>query len=90
MSNWSNSEYSSCRDNSWFSYNNGWVDSNGAMWLLTLYPMSGEAIILNSFSNLSSTKQTSRYGVYPTLYLNSSVKIVGGTGSSTDPYILSM
>ena len=32
----------------------------------------------------------SKYGVFPALYLNSTVQITGGTGTSTDPYTLSV
>ena len=37
---------------------------------------------------VSYNSQSSNYNVYPSVYLKSNIKISGGTGSSSDPYLL--
>ena len=70
---------------------NNWMHSNSLMWW-TLSPCadSGGAYFVwfvyggGFFSGVASALSVS-----PTIYLKSDINIVGGTGTSTDPYILS-
>ncbi len=84
--NWNFSNYySDC-------YNNDWLyDSNATQWTLT--PNSYDSVGL--FYVLSSgfvANASAGYSAWarPSLYLKSSVSITGGTGTSTDPYTLSL
>ena len=77
-----------------------WIysDDNTTMWLIN--PMgenSGDsfcAAIVNggipSQGKVIQEVKNYSYFVVPTLYLNSLVKIIGGTGTSTDPYTLGL
>lgn len=59
------------------------------MWTLTSYAVSnraGDAFSIRSEGNANIDGVTSRYAVFPTLYLNSKVKVVSGNGSITVPY----
>ena len=77
----------SCGNTSWMSNNTEW-------WTLT--PYSTElakydgvyAVTIEGALNNYPFVSTSKYGVRPTLYLNSSVKL-SGSGTSSDPYIIS-
>ena len=81
--NLNNSNYNTCKNTTWM---------NKAMF--TLSPHAGNN--LNIFSRyadgrLRSGSATSTLGpVMPTLYLSSEVKITGGTGTSSDPYEISL
>lgn len=89
--NWKSSSYSDCKNNDWlFTSQNNF--KSAAEWLIS--PLSsnfGDAAriistgYLNFFTN-SNTVALS-YFVRPTFYLDSNIlKIIGGTGTSTDPY----
>ena len=81
--NLNNSNYNTCKNTTWM---------NKAMF--TLSPHAGNN--LNIFSRyadgrLRSGSATSTLSpVMPTLYLSSEVKITGGTGTSSDPYEISL
>ena len=93
--NWSSSSYSDCKNNDWIfiSQKRAW-DSNKMEWFLsanrskTYYAAS----LLSSgqmdyCGGVAAYAINRAFGVRPTFYLDSSVlKIVGGTGTSTDPY----
>ena len=81
---------------SWYLYdeckNNDWLYRNLSQWTITPYYNSHWTIfVVDSYGtvdddNVRSTGRT----VSPTSYLSSDVKIASGTGSSSDPYRLSV
>ncbi len=74
---------STCKSNNWlFDSNYQWTLFQNPYRSYTVYRVvpNGNYGNLNVYENL--------YNVRPTLYLVSSVKITGGTGTSTDPYTL--
>ena len=88
--NWKSSSYSDCKNNDWVFKSASFV--NSVEWLLSPYS-SGSiyAASLNSsgYVNLNGFDILvfSTFAVRPTFYLDSSIlKIVGGTGTSTNPY----
>ena len=89
--NWDDSSYSDCIDNDWLFTSQSNFVKDGE-WLLSPYSSrSSYAAILNStgFMSLGSNLSVDggQFAVRPTFYLDSSIlKIVGGTGTSTDPY----
>ena len=82
--NWNSSSYSDCKNNDWL------YDSSNYQWTLTPHPAySNNVFDVSSYVNLSIAHITGT-AVSPALYLSSNVKISGGTGSSSDPYQLSL
>ena len=88
--NWDGSSFSYCKNNDWL-YTSQVVSwgSNKYEWLLSPYSsnsVSAALLVSPGFVNRSSVG-TSRLAVRPAFYLDSSVlKIVGGSGTSDDPY----
>ena len=90
--NWNSSSFSDCRNNDWLftSQKSGW-GSNTTEWLLSPYSSdSRDATYLYStgFVDLDGyIVSNNQIAARPTFYLDSSIlKIVGGTGTSTNPY----
>ena len=80
-----NKNYSSCLNTTWM-YN-----SNIFMW--TLSPYNGvSSSVLNVYSNgsVAGLNANSARAIRPTVYLSSKIKITDGTGTSTDPYQISL
>ena len=72
--------------------NNNWLFKGNTEWML---PQSvgntGAAFRVYSFGGAGSDNvNVYHYGVRPVLYLTSSVKITGGSGTSSDPYTLGL
>ena len=73
-------------------YNNDWLyDSSNAQWTLThdassLYRM----FYVDSDGGVPSYNTNNPHGVSPALYLDSNVKISGGSGTEESPYTLTM
>ena len=88
---WGNSSFSDCKNNDWVykSQSISW-GSNKDEWLIsTNATYSFHAAFLSSDGsvNLNNVVNNIQFAVRPTFYLDSSIlKIVGGTGTSTDPY----
>ena len=80
-----NANYSTCRNSDWMYY------SSDYWW--TLSPRSDDSYTLfdvNSNGNVSISNANNTYAsVRPALTLSSKVQITGGTGTASDPYILS-
>jgi len=79
-----------CANDTWlFNVANGYNDFSFTEWLLT--PFYGDRVIA-SFGSMGIEFDVETFWpeveVRPTLYLKSDVKITGGTGKKTDPYIL--
>ena len=69
--------------------NNNWLFKG--VWYWTISPYSSNAnnvFILHSYGYLSNYHALYRGSVRPSLYLKQDVKVVGGTGTSSDPYTL--
>ena len=79
---WKDFDY--CKDNDWLFY-----DSN-LQWTITHRSNSPNYIVLIYLGGIGSGTPSSEFYVFPTIYLKSNVRIISGTGSSMDPYILSV
>ena len=81
--NWDDSSYSDCQSNDWIPY-----------FSQDYWTMSPRADSSSRAFSVSSTGCVYYYGansfsvVSPVVYLKSTINITGGTGSSTDPFIL--
>ena len=84
--NWNNSSYSDCKNNDWL------YDSLNHQWTLTTHSSySGSVFGVIRFGHVDhSYAYSSDFGVSPAIYLSSNVKITSGTGSSSDPFKLSL
>ena len=82
---WDTSSFSDCKNNDWL-YNSG-----ALQWTLTpSSSASGHVFSVTNLGNLYYSNANYGYGARPSVYLKSTIAISGGTGSSTDPYILEM
>lgn len=71
---------------------NNWIYLDVTTWYLSPYALSSRASrawALYSHGSMHGDDTTKFSAVFPTIYLKPDVNIVGGTGTSTDPYILS-
>ena len=86
--NWYVDDVSDCHTNDWLY--------NSVMWQWTLSPTAYSSYAYNAYGIYSSGAVNNRYiissvgSVLPTVYLSSSVRVISGTGSSSDPYVLGM
>ncbi len=82
LSKWN--DYSTC-------YMNNWLYTDSYQWILTPHSSSSSDVFRLS-SNIFVADNHVYYAsnVSPTTYLKSSIKIIGGTGSSSDPFELSL
>ena len=73
-------------------YNNDWLyDSSNHQWTLTPNAGSSSAAFdVNSNGRVHNGDASITRGVSPALYLNSNVKISGGSGTKESPYTLSL
>ena len=85
--NWDDSSYSDCKNNDWL-YNlsqHQWTMSPRAS------GYSNNVFIVHSTGVVGSTRvYDTAYVTIPVVYLKFAVNITGGTGSSTDPFILGL
>ncbi len=83
--NWESSSVSDCKNNDWL------YDRSNTQWPLT--PVASNSYtVFDAFSSgaLNSLSTYYTLGVSPALYLNSNVKISGGSGTEESPYTLSL
>ena len=82
--NWNSSSFSDCKNNDWL------YDSSITQWTLT--PRSSNSYFVFIVADTGYVNHTSlaglSYGVRPSVYLTSNVKISGGDGTSNSPYTL--
>ena len=79
-----------------FICDNTWMNNNTNWWLLSVpggalnSSNNSRVYIFNysSMKNISYVSATDSYGVRPVLYISSDVKITGGNGTSSNPYVL--
>ena len=79
-----------CRKNNWMHYGS---TMNEGVWMLApfaLYDNAGSVWGFFSVGIALRTDASDARSVFPSVYLNSDVKITSGSGSSSDPYILSV
>ena len=79
-------------------YSNSWMVNNFNWWFLDVpfgrvnYPDNSYVYLYNNtlsgVTNIARGSVTESYGVRPTFYLSSNVKITGGTGTKSDPYVI--
>ncbi len=82
---WGSSSGRDCKNNDWL-YN-----SSNIQWTLTPFASSSSyAFFVNGSGNVNDTITFYTHGVSPALYLNSNVKISGGSGTEESPYTLSL
>ena len=80
--NWDSSDFSDCK-------NNDWIFNSSEQWTITPHASSSyDVFILSSTGYLSGNFARTTFGVRPVVFLKSSIKIVDGDGSSSNPYIL--
>ena len=88
----------SCIENlfDWYNFSYCYVNNYLNVVNLTQWTLTNENSYNNNVYHVTSPGSwdyriaRSKYGVFPALYLNSTVQITGGTGTSTDPYTLSL
>ena len=77
-----------CKKNNWMHHGSTRYE---AMWMLSPYARSGVAnVVWNvlGVGSVNSFRASLALSVFPSVYLNTEVKITSGSGSSSDPYIL--
>ena len=80
--NWASSDFSDCKNNDWiFNSSNQWTITPRAS-------ASNNVFYLENAGYVSSDFTANARGVRPVVFLKSSIKIVDGDGSSSNPYIL--
>ena len=78
-----NKNYSSCKNTTWM-YNNvaWWTLSRASGYVSDVYYVASHGTLPDQPANYPDK------GVRPTLYISSSIKITGGTGTQSDPYTI--
>ena len=97
-----NVETNSCHTSSLSNYSsisdcvdNNWLYLNSTYWMMLADPQYSSGSMERSYSfhtdgNVNSFSVGAYRGVLPAVYLKSSIKILSGSGTKTDPYILSL
>ena len=91
LSNWSDSSYSDCKNNDWLftSQKSSW-GSNKSEWLISPYALNSDrASTIRDDGHVSATYSVdgNQFAVRSSFYLDAStLKIVGGNGTSTNAY----
>jgi hypothetical protein len=67
----------------------GWYSNSTAMWLINRYSTSNVWLV-NNYGSGGVNPPTIAFGARPTVHLKSSVKIISGTGTETDPYVVGL
>ena len=78
------SYFISCKSNDWL-----WLSSTYDAWTMGHYSTS-QGIFITNGGRAFGNPAWCEYGVFPAVYLKSSVKITGGKGTKTEPYILGL
>ena len=85
--NWNSSSYSDCKNNNWVFKTATFI--GGCEWFIS--PSASDSFFASTFYSSGFVNafyaNSYQFAVRPTFYLDSNIlKIVGGTGTSTDPY----
>lgn len=65
---------------------NNWLNYNAKWWTISAY--FSDVWYIDSSGSIYRTSVSKEQVIRPTLYLSSEVKIIGGTGTQSDPYIV--
>ena len=79
-----------CKKNNWMHHGST-IDE--AMWMLSPVARSNNALSVWNVcgvGNVDGVRASSALSVFPSVYLNTEVKIASGSGTSSDPYILEL
>ena len=79
-----------CKKNNWMHHGS---TMNEAMWMLSPNALSDDAYYVwrvDGGGFVYNFTASSALSVFPSVYLNTEVKITSGSGTSSDPYILSV
>lgn len=84
---------SACRDlkiNKFYNCTSkSWMKNTAGLWTINPQEEMGNTVYrISNDGAVNAVWSTSEYEIYPTLYLNSDVKIIAGDGSSSNPYQL--
>ena len=80
--NWYSSDFSDCK-------NNDWIVNSSSQWTITPHASFSKFVFdLRNAGFVNSINASFTIGVHPVVFLKSSIKIVDGDGSSSNPYIL--
>ena len=80
---WNSSSYSDCKNNDWL-YN-----SSDYQWTMSPRAVDSYGVFfVNPDGNVDYAYADSNSAVHPVVHLKSTIKVISGTGSSTDPFIL--
>ena len=82
---WANPAFIDCLNNDFLYKSN-----NSDDWVLTTKKANGEILSITHNQFFINGPASSDNSIRPTLFLKSSISISGGTGSSSDPYQLSI
>ncbi len=74
-----------CMNNNWL-----YIDNKFQWTIMSYYPNANNACGVNYYGGISASSAIAVTVTRPVVYLKSSVKITGGTGSSSSPYTLSL
>ena len=70
-------------------YQNDWLFKSSYMWSLSPYSFIGYFVFfVNSSGSVNRSDANGTDGVWPVVYLKSTIKVTTGTGSSDSPFIL--
>ena len=81
--NWDDSSYSDCKNNDWL------LNTSATQW--TMSPRADYSDLVFYVRSTGSGSSNNAFNTFvgrPVVHLKSTIKITGGTGSSTDPFIL--
>ena len=71
--------------------NNDWLYNSNTQWTLTPWASTNLYVFLVfNIGRVYNTQVDYTNGVFPALYLNSNVKISGGSGTESNPFVLSL
>ena len=79
-----------CKKNNWMHYGS---TMNEAMWMLSPSALSvnaGHVWVVGGVGVVDVGDASVALSVFPSVYLNTEVKITSGSGTSSEPYILSV
>ena len=71
-------------------YNNDWLYNGDYQWTLTPFSRYQDTVFMVLQDNVDYADPTSFSYTFPVVYLASNVKITGGTGEESNPFILSL
>ena len=80
----------SCISSSGGNPNNSWIYKSTYQYFLNpFYIYPNIVFLMISSGNMATSNPGVSYPIYPVVYLNSNIRIASGTGTSSNPYVLS-